>query len=88
MSTDGAGGRKVRAGHPVVIYDREIPIARIERIEAAGRTPDRLALLRAQGVVRPPKRVLSSKQLRTKLAALPSRARLVDALREDRESDR
>jgi antitoxin (DNA-binding transcriptional repressor) of toxin-antitoxin stability system len=80
--------RKVRAGHPVIIYDREVPIARIERIETAGRGPDRLALLRAQGVVRPPKQVLSSKQLRTKLTASPSRARLLDALREDRASGR
>ncbi|MGD9599207.1 MAG: type II toxin-antitoxin system Phd/YefM family antitoxin [Steroidobacteraceae bacterium] len=34
--------RKVRAGHPVVIYDRDLPIARIERIEDAGRGADRL----------------------------------------------
>ena len=79
--------RKVRAGHPVIIYDREVPIARIERIEATGRAPDRLALLRAQGLVRPPKRALGSKQLRAKLAASAS-AHLLDALREDRESDR
>jgi antitoxin (DNA-binding transcriptional repressor) of toxin-antitoxin stability system len=26
----------VRAGHPVVIYDRDVPIARLERIESSG----------------------------------------------------
>jgi prevent-host-death family protein len=80
--------RKVRAGHPVVIYDRDVPIARIERIEATGRTPDRLALLRAQGLVRPPKRALSGKQLRARVASVPASARVLEALRADRESDR
>jgi antitoxin (DNA-binding transcriptional repressor) of toxin-antitoxin stability system len=28
--------RKVRAGHAVVIYDRDAPIARLERIESIG----------------------------------------------------
>jgi prevent-host-death family protein len=38
--------RKVRAGEPVLIYDRDVPIARIERIESSGRGGDRLALPR------------------------------------------
>lgn len=42
--------RKVRAGHPVVIYDGDVPIARIERIEETGLASDRLALMRAQGL--------------------------------------
>ena len=37
--------RKVRAGHPVVIYDRDVPIARLERIESSGGGADRLALM-------------------------------------------
>jgi antitoxin (DNA-binding transcriptional repressor) of toxin-antitoxin stability system len=46
--------RKVRAGIPVVIYDRNVPIARLERIESTGRGADRLKLLSAQGIARPP----------------------------------
>ena len=60
--------RKVRAGHTVVIYDRDVPIACIDRIEASERGGDRLALLRAQG--------------------LPRRARLAEALREERDTGR
>ncbi|MBP7616838.1 MAG: type II toxin-antitoxin system prevent-host-death family antitoxin [Steroidobacteraceae bacterium] len=80
--------RKVRAGHPVVIYDRDLPIARIERIEAAGRGADRLALLRAQGLVRPPTRRATLRQLATHAAPVPEGARLLDALRSDRDDDR
>jgi antitoxin (DNA-binding transcriptional repressor) of toxin-antitoxin stability system len=77
--------RKVRAGHPVVIYDREIPIARLERIESSGRGTDRLALLSAQGVTRPPRHALSAAKLR---AVLPGSAAVVDALQLDRAEDR
>ena len=84
--------RKVRAGQPVVIYDRDLPIARIERIESAGpgqgHGPDRLALLRAQGIVQPPTRPLAAKQLRALLKPLPRKAALAAALREDRAEDR
>jgi prevent-host-death family protein len=80
--------RKVRAGHAVVIYDREVPIARLERIETSGSGLDRLALLRAQGLVRPPSRPLDANQLRALLQPLPRAARLADALREERDEDR
>jgi prevent-host-death family protein len=81
--------RKVRAGHAVVIYDRDVPIARLERIESTGRGADRLALLRAQGVTRPPLRPLSAEKLRTSLSNPVRRsARGVDALRLDREEGR
>ena len=80
--------RKVRAGHSVVIYDRDVPIARLERIESTGAGRDRLALLHAQGAVRPPTRPLTAKQLRAALKPLPRRARLGDALREDRKEGR
>src|ERR1700722_20764889 len=67
--------RKVRAGHPVVIYDRDVPIARLERIESAGSSSDRLTLLRAQGLTRPPTRPLSPARLRAALAnALPRKS--------------
>ena len=81
--------RKVRAGHAVVIYDREVPIARLERIESSGRGTDRLALLVAQGVTKPPRQVLSAAKLRATLAKPVGRAaRLVEALQLDRAEDR
>jgi antitoxin (DNA-binding transcriptional repressor) of toxin-antitoxin stability system len=81
--------RKVRAGHPVVIYDREVPIARLERIESNGRGADRLALLDAQGVTRPPRQVLSQAKLRATLSNPVGRAaHLVEALQLDRAEDR
>ena len=81
--------RKVRAGHPVVIYDRDVPIARLERIESSGSGSDRLALLRAQGLTRPPSRPLSPARLRAALAsALPREARVLEALQADRDEGR
>lgn len=81
--------RKVRAGQPVLIYDRDLPIARIERIEASGRGADRLALLESQGITRPAGRPLSSRELRSLLPRLmPRSARLLDALTEERAEDR
>jgi antitoxin (DNA-binding transcriptional repressor) of toxin-antitoxin stability system len=73
--------RKVRAGHAVVIYDRDVPIARLERIESTGRGADRLALLRAQGVTRA--------KLRASLSSpVPRSAHLLAALQLDRAEDR
>jgi prevent-host-death family protein len=81
--------RKVRAGHAVVIYDRNLPIARLERIEATGTGADRLALLRAQGLTRPPSRPLSPARVRASLAiTLPRNARVLEALQEDRNAGR
>ena len=81
--------RKVRAGQTVVIYDRNIPIACIERIESSERGRDRLALLRAQGLIRPAARTLSIKRLREILPKdLPRGARLSEALIQEREDDR
>ena len=79
--------RKVRAGQPVVIYDRDVPVARIERIESAGGTADRLASLRSQGAVRPPKRVLQPEALRGRSRTVPS-ADVLGALLNSRDSDR
>lgn len=81
--------RKVRSGQPVVIYDRDLPIARIERIETSGRGADRLALLTAQGITRPATRSLSPRELRALLPRpLPRSARVLDALLEERAHDR
>ncbi|HEX4150707.1 MAG TPA: type II toxin-antitoxin system prevent-host-death family antitoxin [Steroidobacteraceae bacterium] len=82
--------RKVRSGHPVLIYDRDVPIARIERIEASGRGAERLALLAAQGITRPAARPpLSLRELCELLPRpLPRSARIFDALQEERAQDR
>ncbi|MGA7537865.1 MAG: type II toxin-antitoxin system prevent-host-death family antitoxin [Steroidobacteraceae bacterium] len=81
--------RKVRAGQPVVIYDRDVPIARIERIESSGRGGDRLALLAAQGITRPAARPLSARELQRLLPRpLLRSAGVLDALLEERAHDR
>jgi antitoxin (DNA-binding transcriptional repressor) of toxin-antitoxin stability system len=81
--------RKVRAGSAVVIYDRDVPIARLERIESTGRGAERLKLLDAEGVVRPPRRPLSPQMVRGLLGKpLAGTARLLEALDRDRAEDR
>jgi antitoxin (DNA-binding transcriptional repressor) of toxin-antitoxin stability system len=81
--------RKVRAGSTVVIYDRDVPIARLERIESTGRGADRLKLLGVEGVARPPRRPLSTQTVRGLLAKpLARTARLLEALERDRSEDR
>ena len=81
--------RKVQAGHPVVIYDRDVPIARIERIESTGSGADRLAKLHARGIVKPPLRPLSVVQLQAALGKpLPHQTCLSAALKADRDDGR
>lgn len=81
--------RKVRAGHTVVIFDRDVPIARLERIESVGSSSDRLTLLRAQGLTRPPTRPLSPARLRAALAkALPRNSLMLEALQAERDEGR
>ena len=81
--------RKVRAGYPVVIYDRDVPIARLERIEATGRGADRLALLHAQGVARPPLRPMTAARARSLISnPVGRRARLLEALQSERDDGR
>jgi prevent-host-death family protein len=81
--------RKVRAGHAIVIYDRNSPIARLERIESSGSGSDRLALLCARGLVRPPVRPLSRAAIHGSLKSeLPRNARILAALQADRDEGR
>jgi antitoxin (DNA-binding transcriptional repressor) of toxin-antitoxin stability system len=81
--------RKVRAGQPVVIYDRDVPIARIERIETKSRGAEGLASLHAQGAVRPPLRAVSAAALRAALGQpLQRPVKLAEAVQEDRQEDR
>lgn len=44
--------KKVRAGQTVVIFDRDQPIARIERIEGGDAADDRVARLERAGLAR------------------------------------
>ena len=81
--------RKVRAGHAVVICDREVPIARLERIESVGLGSDRLASLHAKGVTRLPLRHASVVSIVARVGSpLPHAARLLEAVQEDRSEDR
>ena len=81
--------RKVRAGYPVVIYDRDVPIARLERIEASGRGAERLALLHAQGVARPPRRPMTAARARSLMSnPVVQQARLLEALESERDDSR
>ena len=81
--------RKVRAGQTVIIYDHDVPIARIERIEDGGAGADRLALLAAQGITRPPGRPVSLKRLLASLShPVPRSGRLLQALQDERAEDR
>ncbi len=81
--------RKVRAGHPVVIYDREVPIARLERIESAGLGSDRLASLHAKGVTRLPLHHASAIAIVAAIGRpLPEVTRLLEAMQQDRSEDR
>jgi antitoxin (DNA-binding transcriptional repressor) of toxin-antitoxin stability system len=80
--------RKVRAGQSVVIYDRNVPIARIERIESSGFEADRVVQLRAEGITRPPRKPLSARQLAAMLPVIPQRALVLEALLAERAEDR
>jgi len=80
--------RKVRAGQSVIIYDRDIPIARIERIEASGSDAERIARLRAEGITRPPANPLTLRQWTSLVPVVPANARLLEALLDERAADR
>jgi prevent-host-death family protein len=77
--------QRVRAGQTVVIYDRNRPIARIDRV-ADEDDDDRIAQLHRSGIVTPPSEPLPLGLLRT---PLPSTGQSVlEALLEEREDGR
>ena len=81
--------REVRAGQSVLVCDRDVPIARIERVEDGSGGNDCLALLAAQGITRPPRESLSARHLRKLLGTpLPRAVGLLEALREERRAER
>ncbi len=78
--------KKVKAGVPVVVFERDRPIARIERIAAGVDPRGRLARLEAAGLVRRPSRPLPLKALKARAPA--SRASVVEALLGERAEGR
>lgn len=66
--------KKVRAGHTVLILDRDQPIARLEGVGGGTRHDDKLARLERAGLVRRAKSPPSLKALR---AAAPAATRSV-----------
>jgi antitoxin (DNA-binding transcriptional repressor) of toxin-antitoxin stability system len=78
--------KKVRAGHSVLILDRDKPIARIERVTGAERHDGRLARLEQAGLLR---RARGPAPLETLRAATPKAKRSVtQALLEERREER
>lgn len=78
--------RKVRAGGSILILDRDVPVAKLERVAPTEGRDDRLIRLERAGLVRRPKSPLSVKALR---AAVPkSRKGVTQALLEERREGR
>jgi antitoxin (DNA-binding transcriptional repressor) of toxin-antitoxin stability system len=77
--------QRVRAGQTVIVYDRDRPIARIDRV-AVEDDDDRIAQLQRAGIITPPSEPLSLDLVRT---PLPRAAHsVVEALLEDRTEGR
>jgi antitoxin (DNA-binding transcriptional repressor) of toxin-antitoxin stability system len=79
--------RAVRGGETVVILDRKVPIARLERVEASGWTDnDFLMRLVRAGIAAPPRRKLDvAKFLKMPRGKLSRGASAVAAVVADRE---
>jgi prevent-host-death family protein len=77
--------QRVRAGQTVIVYDRDRPIARIDRV-ADEDDDDRIAELRRAGIVTTPCEPLPLEMLRTPLP--PAGRSVLDALLEEREGGR
>ncbi len=78
--------RKVKAGETVIVYDRDRPVARIERLAAREATDARIARLEAAGIISRPQQEPSFEFLRTP----PPQARrsVLEALLEERDEER
>jgi antitoxin (DNA-binding transcriptional repressor) of toxin-antitoxin stability system len=77
--------RKVRSGESVLVLDRNVPIARIERV-APPQTDERFAKLESAGLIRRPSKPLPLKKL---VDGMPhSRASVLEALLDERAEDR
>lgn len=77
--------QSVRAGETVVVYDRNRPVARIDRV-ADEDDDDRIAQLQRAGLVAPPVDPMPLEMLRS--PAPRARVSVLDALLEEREEGR
>lgn len=78
--------KKVRAGHTVLIFDRDQPVARLERVTGDAQGEGRLARLERAGLLR---RARSEAPLKALRAAVPKAKRSVtQALLEERRDAR
>jgi antitoxin (DNA-binding transcriptional repressor) of toxin-antitoxin stability system len=74
--------KKVKAGQAILILDRDQPVARLERVEAATHPGDRLVRLERAGLLRRATRPVSVAKLR---GPVPKSSRsVVEALLEER----
>ena len=77
---------KVKAGQPLLVMDRDRPIARIERVEVGGEADDRIARLERAGLIRRGSRPLDLSLLARK--GPKKELGLVEALLEERREGR
>jgi antitoxin (DNA-binding transcriptional repressor) of toxin-antitoxin stability system len=78
--------KKVKAGQAVLILDRDQPVARLERVEAAAHPDDRLARLERKGLLR---RATASAPSAARRESVPKPKRsVVQALIEERREGR
>lgn len=77
---------KVKAGQPLLVMDRDRPIARIERVEIGGESDDRIARLERAGLIRRGSRPLDPSLLARK--GPKKEVGLVDALLAERREGR
>jgi prevent-host-death family protein len=78
--------KKVRAGHSVLIFDRDQPVARLERVESGAAHDDKLARLERAGLLR---RARFAPRLRELRAPAPKAERSVtQALLDERRESR
>lgn len=77
---------RVRKGETVVVYDRDVPIARIVPVQPAGKGSEWLIEAERRGIVRPPRIRGGAKIPRPVKTKKP--ARVLEALLEERRSGR
>jgi antitoxin (DNA-binding transcriptional repressor) of toxin-antitoxin stability system len=78
--------KKVKAGQSVLIFDRDRPVARLDRVEAAAHPDDRLARLERAGLLRRAGRPVSTAALQGQTPK--SKRSVVEALLEERRAGR
>jgi antitoxin (DNA-binding transcriptional repressor) of toxin-antitoxin stability system len=78
--------KKVKAGQPLLVMDRNQPIARIERLEVGGEADDRIARLERAGLIRRGVRPIDDSSVEEK--GPRSKRSVVDALLEERREGR